>query len=86
MRQAMLAIGVLLAAGTAMIAGSSPAAAIDYPYCIQGKGVGVPGDCSYRSYAECMATASGRDVFCNINPRVAAGPPRRGWPNPTRND
>jgi Protein of unknown function (DUF3551) len=86
MRHAMSAIGALLAAGAAMTAGSSPAAAFDYPYCIQGKGVGVPGDCSYRSYTECLATASGRDVYCNINPRVAASQPRRGWPNPSRND
>jgi Protein of unknown function (DUF3551) len=86
MRHAMLAIGALLATGVAMTAGLSPAAAFDYPYCIQGKDFGVPGDCSYRSYTECMATASGRDAFCNINPRVAAVPPRRGWPNPNRND
>ena len=77
MRNAMLA---LLAAIGATIASSGPAAAIDYPYCIQGKGVGIPGDCSYRSYAECMATASGRDVYCNVNPRVAFGQPRRGRP------
>jgi Protein of unknown function (DUF3551) len=86
MRHAMLAISALLTAGAAMTAGSGPAAAVDYPYCIQGKGVGIPGDCSYRSYAECMATASRRDVYCNINPRVAASQPRRGWPNPNRND
>jgi hypothetical protein len=80
MRNTMLAT-LLLVAGAATMAGSGPAAAaIDYPYCIQGKGVGIPGDCSYRSYAECMATASGRDVYCNVNPRVAFGQPRRGRP------
>src|ERR1700693_2767704 len=73
MRNAMLA---LLAAGAGTIAGPTPAAAIDYPYCLQGRGWGIPGDCSYRSYAECMATASGRVAYCNINPRVAFG--RRG--------
>jgi hypothetical protein len=61
----------LAAAAAATITGTAPAAAFDYPYCIQGGGWGVPGDCSYRSYAECMATASGRRVYCNINPRVA---------------
>jgi hypothetical protein len=71
MRHAMLAILALLAAGAAVTAGSGPAAAFDYPYCIQGRGWGVPGDCSYRTYAQCMATASGRDVYCNVNPRVA---------------
>ena len=85
MRHVMSAIVALLAAGAAITAGSAPAVAFDYPYCIQGRGVGVPGDCSYRSYAECMVTASGRAVYCNVNPRVAFGPPRRGWPNPNYN-
>jgi hypothetical protein len=62
----MLAMLALLAAGAATIAGSGPAAAIDYPWCIQGGGWGVPGDCSYRSYAECIASASGRRVYCNV--------------------
>jgi hypothetical protein len=78
MRNAMLAMAALLAAAAATIAGSGPAAAIDYPWCIQGGGWGIPGDCSYRSYAECMATASGRRVYCNINPRVAFGRQRHG--------
>ena len=76
MRSAMLAILALLAA-TATVAVSSPAAAYDYPYCIQGRGVGIPGDCQYSTYAQCMATASGRGVYCNINPRVAFGPQQR---------
>ncbi len=60
--------------------GSSPAAAYDYPYCLQGKQTGIPGDCNYESYAQCMASASGRDAYCAINPRVAYGRqiPRRG--------
>ena len=78
MRNTMLAMVALLAAAAATIAGSGPAAAIDYPWCIQGGGWGIPGDCSYRSYAECMATASGRRVYCNINPRVAFGRQRHG--------
>ena len=80
MRNTMLALLALSAAGAASMVGSSPASAFDYPYCIQGRGVGIPGDCSYRSYAECMATASGRAVYCNINPRVAFGQQRRGRP------
>jgi hypothetical protein len=77
MRSAMLAILALSAATIATVAVSSPAAAYDYPYCIQGRGVGIPGDCQYSSYAQCMATASGRGVYCNINPRVAFGPQQR---------
>jgi hypothetical protein len=78
MRNAILVILALLSAGAATIAGPTPAAAIDYPWCIQGGGWGVPGDCSYRSYAQCMASASGRRVYCNVNPRVAFGQQRRG--------
>jgi hypothetical protein len=85
MRHAMLAISALLAVGAAMIAGAGPVAAFDYPYCLQGRDAGIPGDCSYRSYGECMATASGRNAYCNINPRVAFGPPRRGRPYPNYN-
>ena len=79
MRNTTLAMLVFLAAGTALMAGAAPAAAYDYPYCVQGRGVGIPGDCSYTSYGQCMASASGRGLYCNINPRAAFGQqPRRG--------
>lgn len=79
MRNAKLAMLVLLAAGSATMAGLTPAAAYDYPYCVQGRGVGVPGDCSYQTYGQCMASASGRGVYCNVNPRAALNQqPRRG--------
>ena len=63
MRNAMLAILALSAATVATVAGSSPAAAYDYPYCLQGRGIGIPGDCSYSTYAQCMASASGRGAL-----------------------
>ena len=78
MRKSTLAILVSLAAGAATLAGSAPAAAYDYPYCVQGREVGFPGDCSYRTYAQCMASASGRDAYCGVNPRAAFGQQRRG--------
>lgn len=81
MRNATMAVIVVLAAGAASFAGTAPAAAYDYPYCVQGRGVGIPGDCSYQTYAQCMASASGRNAFCGINPRAAFGkqqPQRRG--------
>ncbi len=77
MRNAMLAFLALSAATVTMVAASSPAAAYDYPYCLQGRGIGVPGDCSYSSYSQCMASASGRALYCNVNPRVAFGQQRR---------
>jgi hypothetical protein len=77
MRTAMLALLALSAATVATIAGNSPAAAYDYPYCLQGRGIGIPGDCSYATYGQCMASASGRALYCNINPRFAYGQPER---------
>jgi hypothetical protein len=74
MRKTILAVMTVLAAGTASLVGSAQAAAYDYPYCLQGRGVGIPGDCSYPTYEACMASASGRALYCNINPRVAFGP------------
>ena len=71
MRYATMAVLAAMAAGAATMA--TPAAAYDYPYCAQGSGVGIPGDCSYQSYAQCMASASGRRLYCNVNPRVAFG-------------
>jgi hypothetical protein len=79
MRNAMLALLALSAAAATTTAGSTPAAAYDYPYCVQGRGVGVPGDCSYQTYSQCMASASGRGLYCNVNPRAALNQqPRRG--------
>jgi len=77
MRNTMLAMMALLAAGAATAAGTGPAAAYDYPWCAQGRGVGIPGDCSYQTYGQCRASASGRDLYCNVNPRVAFGRARR---------
>ena len=73
MRQLILAMMAVTAAGAATLATSAPAAAYDYPWCVQGRGVGYPGDCSYTSRAQCMASASGRLASCGVNPRVAFG-------------
>ena len=70
-RYAGLAALAAVAAVSATITSASPAAAFDYPYCLQGKQTGIPGECAYTSYAQCMASASGRDAYCAINPRVA---------------
>jgi Protein of unknown function (DUF3551) len=80
MRKIAIAILALSAAGVATLASSGPASAYDYPWCVQGRGVGIPGDCSYQTYAQCQASASGRFATCNINPRVAFRRPYRGQP------
>jgi hypothetical protein len=71
MRKFLLTILALSAAGVATLATSAPAAAYDYPWCVQGRGVGIPGDCSYQTYGQCEASASGRGLYCNSNPRAA---------------
>ena len=71
MRNAMLAILAMVAAAGATMGGISPAAAIDYPWCLQGKEIGYPGDCSFSTREQCLASASGRGLDCNVNPIVA---------------
>ena len=80
MRKTILTMAALSAAAIITTATPGPAAAHDYPWCVQGRGVGVPGDCSYQTYDQCMASASGRALYCNINPRVAFGRVRQGRP------
>jgi len=75
MRSIVLAVMAVGAAGVASVATSAPAAAQANAWCVQGRDMGIPGDCSYSSYAQCMASASGRNAYCNINPRVAFGRP-----------
>jgi Protein of unknown function (DUF3551) len=84
MRKFVLTMLALSAAGVATLATSAPAAAYDYPWCVQGRGVGIPGDCSYQTYAQCEASASGRGLYCNSNPRAALNQmPRRRAPRGT---
>jgi hypothetical protein len=80
MGRAKIVMMALAAGGVVMLVGPSPAAAYDYPWCIQGGGWGIPGDCSYQTDEQCLASASGRRVWCNINPRVAFERQRHGRP------
>ncbi|MGO3927570.1 DUF3551 domain-containing protein [Rhodopseudomonas pseudopalustris] len=66
---AMGLIALLIAAVSAI-----DAQARDYPYCLTSPGYGYPGECSYSTYAQCRASASGRRADCIINPRTAFGP------------
>jgi len=51
----------------ALIAMSAGAAAQDFPFCLKGCDFGN-GDCSFVSYQQCLATAAGRDAWCDRNP------------------
>lgn len=78
MRRLLITMMALAAAGIALLASPAPAAAYDYPWCIQGGGWGYPGECAYQTYGQCLASASGRRVYCGINPRIAYGRASRG--------
>ncbi len=76
----------LLAAGGLAVIGAAPAQAVGtrYPFCIQGDDYPGLSNCTFTSYAQCQATASGRLLQCienpyyrpsgNIDPRDYRGP------------
>jgi hypothetical protein len=51
---------------------NNAAAAQGFPFCIKGCDFGN-GDCSFVSYQQCLATASGRDAWCDVNPAFHQG-------------
>ena len=79
MRNAVL---ILLAVGSLYTAGASPAAAFDYPYCLQSHREGKI--CEYSSYQQCMATAWGIGAECIVNPYVAFAQPAPQYPHARR--
>ncbi|MDI3560678.1 DUF3551 domain-containing protein [Bradyrhizobium sp. Arg816] len=44
-------------------------------YCLRGRNWGFPGNCQFATRSQCLASASGTNAYCGINPRYAA--PRR---------
>jgi Protein of unknown function (DUF3551) len=58
LKHTILTFAAMSAAAILTMATAGPAAAYDYPWCAQGRGVGIPGDCSYQSYGQCMASGS----------------------------
>jgi hypothetical protein len=63
------AVWALLALGSIGTIDATPAAALDYPYCIKGCDFGSGlGDCSYATLQQCQATASGLVATCVANP------------------
>lgn len=59
---------------------AAPAAAVGtrYPYCIQGDDQPGLSNCTFTSYEQCQATASGRRLWCIANPYYA-GPRDDGY-------
>ncbi len=64
----LLSIATILAATWSSV---EPAAA--GRYCLQSRQWGYPGNCAFATYRQCMATASGTDASCGINPRYGYG-------------
>jgi hypothetical protein len=72
--RSLVAGGALIVVSTiALSGGTTPAVARDYPYCLQGRQWGYPGNCSFSSFAQCKAAASGTEADCGLNPVVAYG-------------
>ena len=75
MRTAILAV---LAASALSGLGAAPAAAVGtrYPFCLQGQEHPGLSYCTFTSYEQCQATASGRFLYCIANPYyVSEGEP-----------
>ena len=67
------AFWALIACCAASVISAPPAAARDLPFCIKGCDFGGgTGDCSFATYQQCLATASGRDATCAANPYFSA--------------
>ena len=77
MRNVILAL--LAASGLAMV-GTAPASAVGtrYPFCIQGDEYPGLSNCTFTSYEQCEASASGRRLYCMANPYYNAGSEPRG--------
>jgi len=67
MRRVILAS--LMAIGLIAL-GALPADAVGtrYPFCIQGDEYPALSNCTFTSYEQCLATASGRKLWCIANP------------------
>lgn len=72
MRSAILA---LLAAGGLGLLATAPAHAVGsrYPFCLQGNDSPGLSNCTFTSYQQCQATASGRFLYCVANPFYGGG-------------
>lgn len=69
-----LVLVVLAASGLAMV-GTLPASAYGthHPFCLQGDEFPGLSNCTFDSYAQCEATASGRILSCLANPYFNPG-------------
>ncbi len=64
-------------AGAGFISPASATERVQDRYCLQGPMWGYPGNCRFSNYRQCMATASGTDAYCGVNPMYAFAQQRR---------
>jgi hypothetical protein len=76
----MRSVGVVVLIASALGAASGARAEVEYPYCLV-PSLFTVGTCTYATYEQCAASASGNVGFCSRNPRyVATLPPRQARP------
>ncbi|WP_315762942.1 MULTISPECIES: DUF3551 domain-containing protein [unclassified Bradyrhizobium] len=78
-----------LAASGLLMAANAPAQAVGirHPFCIQGDEFPGLSNCSFDTYDQCLATASGRRLYCIANPYFAGvsdDPRATPYPYPQR--
>ena len=80
-----LVLALLATSGLAMI-GAAPAQAVGsrHPFCIQGNEYPGLSNCTYDSYEQCQASASGRFLYCVENPYYNRGGDPRDYRSRTR--
>lgn len=80
MRRQMSAVVLATISALIVLGSLTPASAeaIQDRYCLQGRQWGYPGNCQFSTYQQCMATASGTNAYCGINPMHAFAQQRRG--------
>jgi len=74
MRSAFFAALIVLGAATAL--SGAPAQAGERAFCMKGQNIpDAHGDCSFDTYEQCLASASGRRNYCDANPFYARSEP-----------
>ena len=69
---------------TVICAGRAQALGSRHPFCIQGNEYPGLSNCTYDSYEQCQASASGRFLYCVENPYYNRGGDPRDYRSRTR--
>jgi hypothetical protein len=83
MRKLILAAASTAALATFVVA-PAHAVGVRYPFCLQGQEYPGLSNCTYSTYEQCLATASGRTLHCVANPYYAGDSSPRSYLNAPR--